>query len=90
MKVRLLTGALLTIGALSISGTAQAQEYTAGPVRLLHNWLGDQCSFVPDLDVGDCCAEHDMAYQTPSDFPFPGTTPGTPGMLSTESPAKAR
>lgn len=43
---------------------SQADEiYTQGPVVALHNWLGDQCSFVPDFDIGHCCVIHDMAYQ---------------------------
>ena len=38
------------------------EEYTPGPVVVLHEWLGEQCSFVPDLDVADCCAVHDNDY----------------------------
>jgi hypothetical protein len=34
---------------------------------VLHEMLGDQCSFVPDLDVGDCCMAHDIAYQIGGD-----------------------
>ncbi len=53
---------LALLGALCES-TRGDDGYTPGPVVELHEWLGDQCSFVPDLDVGHCCAVHDVAYQ---------------------------
>ena len=40
------------------------QAYAPGPVVILHSWLGEQCSFAPDLDIGQCCTVHDVAYQT--------------------------
>lgn len=42
---------------------ASDESYSPGPVVVLHTWLGDQCSFVPDFDIGNCCAIHDMDYQ---------------------------
>ena len=55
--------AFLTV--LSFPGIARPQEtaYEPGAIVMLHELLGDQCSFVPDLDVADCCAVHDMDYQ---------------------------
>jgi hypothetical protein len=40
------------------------ESYSPGPVVVLHTWLGEQCSFAPDFDIGECCAVHDMAYQS--------------------------
>ena len=58
--------ALLFVVALfaCVPCIAQAQEDEGSQtgVHVLHNWLGDQCSFVPDLDVGFCCGAHDDAY----------------------------
>lgn len=48
--------------AAAAPSSARAAE-SGGSVHLLHEWLGTQCSFVPDLDVGDCCAKHDVAYE---------------------------
>ena len=45
------------------TATAETDNYVPGPVTDLHNWLGGECSFVPDLNVADCCRKHDMAYQ---------------------------
>ncbi len=42
-------------------------DYVPGPVVTLHAWLGDQCSFAPDLDIGFCCYQHDLAYATGGD-----------------------
>lgn len=44
-------------------GTSDDDYYEPGPVMILHEWLGEECSFVPDLDVGECCRLHDIAYQ---------------------------
>ena len=50
---------------LAVPATCRPEEttYEPGPVVVLHEFLGDQCSFVPDLEVGESCALHDMAYQ---------------------------
>ena len=55
---------------LSLSSAAvQGQEdYVPGPVTDLHVWLGGECSFVPDLDVGECCRDHDILYQQGGDW----------------------
>ena len=46
---------------------SEEDSYVPGPVTDLHEWLGDECSFVPDLDVGECCRMHDIAYQIGGD-----------------------
>ena len=55
--------AVCVFSAACFASPALADEYTPGPVVPLHSWLGDQCSFAPDLDIGSCCARHDIAYQ---------------------------
>ncbi len=51
---------------LSAVGCLQAEAQEIPPaqfsVRLLHDFLGDQCTFAPDLDIGSCCGAHDQAY----------------------------
>lgn len=47
---------------------SQEDSYDPGPVVALHVWLGGECSFVPDLDVGECCVLHDIAYQVGGDW----------------------
>ena len=44
------------------SALAQEIEEPQTGVHVLHEYLGEQCSFVPDLDVGFCCGAHDEAY----------------------------
>ena len=61
-----LIAAFLVIGFVCHEKSWGGEEvaYSPGPVVILHNWLGERCSFAPDFDIGDCCAVHDMAYQT--------------------------
>jgi hypothetical protein len=49
------------LGLCFAPGNLQAQAPT---VHVLHQWLADQCSFVPDIDaqVSSCCGAHDVAY----------------------------
>lgn len=53
---------------LAMPMLAHAQEYgdteskSLTGVDVLHGMLEDQCTFAPDLDVGSCCAAHDIAY----------------------------
>ena len=61
---RLCVLAIIAGAVWQVSRISSAEDsYTPGPVVVLHTWLGEQCSFVPDLDVGECCADHDIAYQ---------------------------
>ena len=64
-KVITMAVALLVVGAVwqVASFADKAEIYTPGPVVVLHTWLGDQCTFVPDFDIGECCRLHDIAYQ---------------------------
>lgn len=56
---------IVLLVAFPLTATADTGEdsYTPGGVVALHSWLGGQCSFVPDLNVGECCLIHDLAYQ---------------------------
>jgi len=53
--------AILCCGATS-SAEAQETENSLTGVHILHSWLGEQCTFAPDLDIGFCCGAHDDAY----------------------------
>lgn len=53
---------LVVCCGLTSSAAAQETEPSQTGVHVLHSWLGEQCSFVPDLDVGFCCGAHDEAY----------------------------
>lgn len=62
---RLIIGLILVGSVWQSANYCIADEpYEPGPVVGLHTWLGDQCSFVPDFDIGECCAVHDLDYQT--------------------------
>lgn len=56
---------VLLTGLCLAGNTARAEEtpYEPGPVRWLHDWMGGYCTFAPDLDIGECCRLHDIAYQ---------------------------
>jgi hypothetical protein len=62
---------LFCLATLPVSfgyGQEIERPYVPGPVTELHLWLGGECSFVPDLDVGECCRKHDEAYQRGGDW----------------------
>ena len=57
--------AVLIAVSFCIASTALSQEtHSQTGVHVLHTYLGDQCSFAPDLDIGFCCGAHDEAYAT--------------------------
>ena len=68
MTRRVLLAATCLVLCSGFSSIALSQELPAEEppsqtgVHVLHEYLGDQCSFVPDLDVGFCCGAHDDAY----------------------------
>ena len=67
MKKALCVGTLSALALLGTSLPANAQEQDAATqsitgVHVLHSFLGDQCSFAPDLDIGFCCGAHDEEY----------------------------
>ena len=54
---------LIAIGcSLPSLAVAQETETSQTGVHVLHSWLGEQCSFAPDLDIGFCCGAHVEAY----------------------------
>lgn len=52
--------ALAVTAASNVS--AQETDGSTTGVHVLHEYLEDRCSFVPDLDIGFCCGDHDEAY----------------------------